>query len=436
MAEFWANVGGILLLLFLIMLSIGLHEWGHFSTARRFGAKVTEFMIGFGPTVVSRTRGETTYGIKAIPLGGYVRIIGMYPPEKEGSPPRAGRMAELVRDARRQSLAEVGPGDEDRVFYKLPVRQRIIVMLAGPFMNLFLAVVLFGAMLVAVGLPQPSTTVAGAVACVPTAANPDGVPNADGNCEGAASVAAAAGITAGDRIVSVNGEPVDSWEDLAPALEAARGAATVVVERDGQTQSFAVNLQTVPYPIYDDAGNPTGETEQRVFLGVRPQIVYETHPISAVPAYMWDITSLSVGALFTMPQRLWELGGTLVNNGERSVESPVSVVGVSRLGGEIAASEVPPEAKIGSFLGLAASLNLFLFLFNLLPVLPLDGGHAAAAVVEGIRRRRARRKGQPDPGPVDTARLLPLTYTVAIGLILVGSMVIWADIVKPITLGG
>ncbi len=436
MSDFLLNVVGILLFFFLILLSIGLHEWGHFATAKRFGAKVTEFMIGFGPKVWARTRGETSYGLKAIPLGGYVRIVGMYPPAKEGAKPKAGRMAELVSDARRQSLAEVEPGDEDRVFYKLPVHQRIVVMLAGPFMNLILAVLLFGAMLMAIGLPQPTTSVASTLPCVPTASNPTGEVGSNGSCPSAASVASQAGIEPGDRIVSINGQPVAEWADLAPALDSAAGQANVVIERDGQTQAFAVNLATINYPVFDESGEPTGATEERVFLGVRPQTEYETLPASSVPGYMWEITTISVGALVTMPQRLWDLGATLANNGDRSLESPVSVVGVSRLGGEIAASEVPANAKIGSFLGLAASLNLFLFLFNLLPVLPLDGGHVAAAIVEGIRKRIARIRGKPDPGPVDTARLLPLTYSVAVMLILVGGMVIWADIVKPITLGG
>lgn len=437
MAEVAANIAGIALFVFLIFLSIALHEYGHFATAKRFGAKVTEFMIGFGPRLISRTKGETDYGIKAVPLGGYVRIVGMYPPAKEGQKPPAGRMAELVDEARRQSLSEVEPGDEDRVFYKLPVHQRIVVMMAGPFMNLLLAVILFSVMLVGVGLPQPSTTVGATVACVPTSTNPTGAAQADGGCAaGTQSAAALAGIQQGDRIVSIGGAPITDWDTLGDALEGESGPTPVVVERDAQTRTLVVDLESVAYPVYDDAGEPTGDTTQRVFLGVRPTTEYTPLSVTEVPAYMWDITSLSVGALLTMPQRLWDLGATLVSDRQRSPESPVSVVGVSRLGGEIAAAEVPTEAKIGSFLGLAASLNLFLFLFNLLPVLPLDGGHVAAALWEAARRRLARLRGRPDPGPVDTARLLPITYSVAVLLIVVGVMVVWADIVKPITLGG
>jgi membrane-associated protease RseP (regulator of RpoE activity) len=126
---------------------------------------------------------------------------------------------------------------------------------------------------------------------------------------------------------------------------------------------------------------------------------------------------------------------TLIGGGEREIDSPVSVVGVSRLGGDIAAMEEPIQTKAATFLGLAASLNLFLFLFNLLPILPLDGGHVAGAMYEAVRRSLARLRGRPDPGPVDVARLLPVAYVVAAILIAMGVVVIWADLVKPISLG-
>jgi membrane-associated protease RseP (regulator of RpoE activity) len=151
---------------------------------------------------------------------------------------------------------------------------------------------------------------------------------------------------------------------------------------------------------------------------------------------MWDITVRSVEALITLPVRLYELvSETLIGGGERAVDGPVSVVGVSRLGGEIAAMDEPIVAKAATFLSLAASLNLFLFLFNLLPILPLDGGHVASALYEGLRRSIAKVRRKPDPGPVDTARLLPVAYVVAGMLLLMGVIVIWADLVKPITLG-
>jgi len=167
-----------------------------------------------------------------------------------------------------------------------------------------------------------------------------------------------------------------------------------------------------------------------------PAVEWVRQPFSAVPAYMWDLTSKSVVALVSLPVRLYELvTQTLIGGGQRSADSPVSVVGVTRLGGDIAATDQPLVAKVATFLGLAASLNLFLFLFNLLPILPLDGGHIAGALYEGVRRRVSRWRGRPDPGPVDMARLLPVAYVVAGVLLMMGVVVIWADLVKPISLG-
>lgn len=436
MGDVIANIVGILIFILLIFLSIGLHEFGHFATAKHYGVKVTEFMIGFGPALWSRVRGETRYGVKAIPVGGYVRIVGMYPPARADRPAPTGRFGHLIDEARQQSLSEIEPGDENRVFYRLPIHQRIVVMMAGPFMNLILAFLLFGALLVGVGMPQPTSTLEAVVACVPTASNPGGVAAADGTCDGsAATAAAAAGLRPGDVITEIDGTRITQWTDVSPALAAADGPTQVVVLRDGVPVTETVTMRTVPYPVFDDKGQPTGETTKKAFLGVRPGVDYVGLPVSAVPGYMWDVTTQSVAALFSMPQRLYALGETLVTNGQRSPESPVSVVGVTRLGGEIAAADEPMDAKIGSFLGLAASLNLFLFLFNLLPILPLDGGHVAAALYEGARRKWASWRHRPDPGPVDTARLLPLTYSVAVVLISVGALVIWADLVKPITLG-
>lgn len=436
MGDVVANIIGILVFILLIFLSIGLHEFGHFATAKHYGAKVTEYMIGFGPALWSTVRGETSYGIKAIPVGGYVRIVGMYPPGRADQKPPTGRFGHLIEDARQQSLAEVEPGDENRVFYRLPVHQRIVVMMAGPFMNLLLAFLLFGALLVGVGMPQPTASLDGVVACVPTVANPEGAAGADGSCPGSArTAAAAAGLQPGDTIQSIDGTTITQWSDVGVALAAADGATDVVVLRDGVPVTESVTIDQVEYPVYDDKGEPTGATTTKAFLGIRPGVDYVGLPVTAVPGYMWDLTTQSVAALLTMPQRLYGLAVTLATDAERSPESPVSVVGVTRLGGEIAAADEPVDAKVGSFLGLAASLNLFLFLFNLLPILPLDGGHVAAALYEGARRKWASWRDRPDPGPVDTARLLPLTYSVAIVLISVGALVIWADLVKPITLG-
>ena len=437
------EIVGIIAFFLLIMASIALHEIGHLVPAKKFGVKVTEYMVGFGPTVWSRKRGETSYGVKAVPVGGYIRMIGMLPPPK-GAPPgtegrmSTGRMATLVEDARQQSLEEIAPGDEDRVFYKLPVHKRVIIMLGGPFMNLVLAFVLFAAVLVGIGIPQPTLQVSAVVPCTPTVSAPSGAANADGSCPTQASPAALAGLQAGDIIVAVDGQPPVSWDAMTSAIRES-GAATIEVtvrRPDGTTAVLPIQNVEGKRPVYDESGQPTGQTQTTGFVGVRPEVAYVPQSWTSVPEQMWDMTVRSVVALVSLPVRLYELvTETLIGGGERQVDSPVSVVGVSRLGGDIVASDEPVQAKIAIFLGLAASLNLFLFLFNLLPILPLDGGHVAGALYEGGRRQWARVRGRPDPGPVDVARLLPIAYGVAIVLVGVGAIVIFADLVKPLTLG-
>ena len=435
---------GIALFALLIGLSIALHELGHLIPAKRFGVRVTEYMIGFGPTIWSKVKGETSYGLKAIPLGGYIRMIGMLAPAK-GDPAgtarsmTTGRFATMINEARSSSLEEIGPDDANRVFYRLPVRKRVIIMLGGPVMNLVLAFILFAIVLVGIGLPQPSLQVNAVVSCTPSLAQPTGDPLPSGSCPTGTrpSPAVAAGLLAGDTITSLNGEPVAAWDDVTNWIRAHGGqTADLTVTRDGVSVPVSIEVATIDRPLYDEAGKQTGETVASGFVGVRPSFEYVRQPWSYVPEYMWDITKRSVVALLTLPVRLYELvSETLIGGGDRAVDGPVSVVGVSRLGGEIAAMDTSNVAKAATFLSLAASLNLFLFLFNLLPILPLDGGHVASALYEGLRRSIAKVRHRPDPGPVDTARLLPVAYVVAGMLLLMGVIVIWADLVKPITLG-
>lgn len=438
------EVLGIVLFALLIGVSIALHELGHLLPAKRFGVKVTEYMIGFGPQVWARQIGETRWGFKLFPLGGYIRMIGMIPPAK-GDPPgtlrtmTTGRFAAMIDEARRASFEEVGPADADRVFYKLPVRKRIVVMLGGPTMNLLLAFVLFAVVLVGIGTPQPTLQVSDVVPCTPTSAQAIVAPLPSGNCPSTTtpSPAVAAGIEPGDVVVAVDGVPAASWDAVTDVIWAAPGqSVTMTLDRGGQALDVEVPVAEIARPVYDEAGNATGQTVPSGFVGIRPEFAFVAQPWSAVPAYMWEITVRSAQALITLPVRLYELvSETLIGGGERAVDGPVSVVGASRIGGEIAAMDEPIVAKAATFIGLAASLNLFLFLFNVLPIVPLDGGHVASALYEAVRRAWAKVRRRPDPGPVDTARLLPLTYAVAALLVTMGVIVIWADLVKPISIG-
>ena len=438
------QVIGIIIFVLLIGASIALHELGHLLPAKKFGVKVTEYMIGFGPTIWSKTKGETTYGLKGIPLGGYIRMIGMIPPAKDDptGAPRSmttGKFGAMIADARKQSLDDVGPADANRVYYKLPVRKKIVVMLGGPVMNLLFAFVLFTIMLVGIGLPQPSLQVAGVVPCTPSLAQPTGASLPSGQCPTGTELApaAAAGLIDGDVITAIDGESFTTWDQATTWIRAHGGTtATLTLIRADSVMEVPIAIATIDRPVYDDRGNPTGETATSGYIGMRPEFEFVSQPWTTVPGYMWDITAASVKALISLPVRLYELvKDTLIGGGERAIDSPVSVVGVSRLGGEIAAMDEPLMAKAATFLGLAASLNLFLFLFNLLPVLPLDGGHVAGALYEGLRRQIAKVRGRSDPGPVDIARLLPVAYVVAAALVGMGVIVIWADLIKPISLG-
>ncbi len=419
---------GIVALLVALVVSIALHELGHMIPAKKFGVKVTQYMIGFGPTVWSRKRGETEYGFKAILLGGYIRMIGMFPPGPDGTakPSHKGRMGTLVEQAREESAAEVLPGEESRTFYNLPVRQKLVVMMGGPVMNLVIAVVLFTIVFAGFGTPTPSTTVASVTPCVPTATAPDGTCAAGSSPTGAA----AAGLQQGDQIVAWDGTPVAQWPELSQAIRASDTGTdhVVTIVRDGREL-------TVDVPLTAIDGTLLGETGTRGFLGVSPVVDLQAMPITGVPAEMWDISVRSAAALISFPAKMVGVTQAAFTDQARDPNGPVGVVGVSRISGEVAAADAPPSWRIAQFLAIVASLNLFLFLFNLLPILPLDGGHVAGALFEGARRQIAKWRGQPDPGPVDVARMLPVAYTVAIVLIGVSVIILWADIVKPIRLG-
>jgi membrane-associated protease RseP (regulator of RpoE activity) len=447
----WLEVLGWVIFLVGIGVSIGLHEIGHLLPAKAFGVKVTQYMVGFGPTVWARRKGETEYGIKAVPLGGYIRMIGMYPPEKGADPTllrasSTGRFSTLVDDARRQSLEEVTPQDADRVFYKLPVRKRVVIMLGGPVMNLFLAFVLFTIVLSIIGTnvdldgkPNVVNRVGAVVACVPTKDAPSGDLNAQGTCAPSTSTpAAAGGLRAGDTIVSVNGTPTSTWPEVQAAIKAAPSRdIPVVVDRDGETVVLTVPMAAVDRPVYDDQGNPTGATEKRNFLGVSPGYERQTQPVTAVPGYIWSTSVKAVATIATLPVRLWDLARQTFTSEQRDPNGIVGPVGVGRITGEVVALDNTPVAdKTATVLGLLAGLNLFLFLFNLIPLLPLDGGHVAGALWEAIKRGYAKLRHRPDPGPVDIAKALPLTYAVSLVLVVMGALVLVADLVKPVTIGG
>jgi membrane-associated protease RseP (regulator of RpoE activity) len=435
-----------------LLFSIGFHEFGHFIWARKFGMRVPQFMVGFGPTVFSRRRGETEYGIKAIPLGGYIRIVGMIPPAEEGESKRATRMRSFIAEVRGQALNDVLPTDGDRVFYGKPWWQRIIVMFAGPFHNLVLAVVFFTVMLTVFGTGVVTTTLRSVPACVlpagadatadcTTPVTPQGKLCTLGSAGCAmpdASPAAKAGLRPGDRIVAVGGAPLeptafDSWTAVQDAIRGHAGRPlTLTIERQGQQRP--VTVTPIENTVYTDA---TGEkTTTAGYLGVSPVIGFARQSFSDVPAYFGMVVSQSVQKLVQIPERIPQVFRAAFLGAKRDVNGPIGVVGVGRISGEVfALGSVGVAEKVSLFFQMLAGVNLVLFLFNLLPIYPLDGGHVAGALYEKLRGTVARVRGRPDPGPFDIARLMPVAYVVAGLFLALSALLFIADIVNPITLG-
>ncbi len=440
---------GVVVFVLGIGASIALHEIGHLVPAKRFGVKVTQYMVGFGPTMWSRRRGETEYGVKWIPLGGYIRMIGMFPP-KPGSDPRfvratsTGRMGLMIDEARKQSLEEIQPGDEQRVFYRLSVPRKIVVMLGGPMMNLFIAAVLLTVTMVGFGTLDSTTTVSTVSRCILPAGTPDR-PCESGD---APAPAAAAGLQPGDRLVSFDGHRIASWNDAQQAIRASGGRTVdFVVDRGGRQVSLSAAIPVSQRAVLDGDGLPVVRADGTIpttavgFLGVSPQVGMVRQPITAVPATLGDALVGTASIIVRIPQKMVGVAQAAFGSGQRDPNGPISVVGVTRAAGEIASSDaIPfvhtPRERVSFFLGLLASLNLALFVFNLIPLLPLDGGHVAGAIWEGLRRSVARLRRRPDPGPADVARLLPVAYAMSTVLILMSVLLIYADIVNPVRLGG
>jgi len=429
---------GVLLFVVGVAVSVGLHELGHMLPGKAFGVKVTQYFIGFGRTLWSRQRGETEYGVKAVPLGGYVKLVGMLPPARDGEPGKVrssntGVISQMVSDARRAEYELVEPGDEDRLFYRLPWWKKVVVMASGVATNLVLAFLLFAVVFMGHGVRTPTTTVESVSECV-VAVTPSTADRPPRACTAADPVAPAtkAGLRPGDTIVAFNGRTLSGWEDLQKAIQSnADGVATIVVDRDGKRVTTRTNTTVSPRPDPDD---PQQVTETG-FLGVTPALELQRQGPGFVVETMATGTWETLKALGSLPVKLYHVGRAAVGLEERDVNGPMSVVGAGRVAGELTSQEaVPAGDRFFSVLLLIAGLNLFLGLLNLVPLLPLDGGHIAGALYEAARRGVARLLKRPDPGFVDVAKLLPVGYVMAGIIVLASIVLIYADIVAPISI--
>lgn len=427
---------GVLVFVVGLAISIGLHELGHLIPAKRFGVKVTQYFVGFGRTLWSFKRGETEYGLKALPLGGYVKLVGMLPPEKGGDPlalrqSNTGMFTQIISDARSAEMEHIKPGDEDRLFYRLPWWKKVIVMGAGPSVNIAIAFVLFWVVFATAGNANDiryQPVIADVSACI-VPADEDGR-----ECTAADPVAPAfeAGIREGDRIVAFNGVPVTSWEQLSTLIRGNdEGDAVVVYERGGQQTTVTTNTTVTARPTSIE--DPT--LVQVGFFGVRPTGEFATGgPIYTV-VEMGAMSKDVAAALVTLPAKVFDAGQAVFGLQERDPEGPVSIVGGGRFAGEATASElIPAQDKVLFLITLLAGFNFFIGMFNFVPLLPLDGGHIAGALYEALRRGWARIRRKPDPGFVDVAKLMPVAYVGALALLVMGGVLIIADLVVPVSL--
>jgi len=394
----------VLVVILGIVVMIFLHELGHYVTAKWAGMKVTEFFIGFGPKIWSFGRGETEYGLKVVPAGAYVRIIGM------------------------NNLDEVDPVDEPRTYRQKSFPKRLLVVSAGSLMHFAQAFVLLVILLGVVGFPGRSV-----------ANPPDRAPAWQINTVEDDSAAQAAGLKEDDLVVAVNGQPVSHFDELSDALARfdVGDEVQLTVERDGVERTVDATLRARPAGVPGgDAGTP--------FLGVGTSKHFSDEPLGLgtalvrAPGEMVRFTGQTFGAMagFFSPRGISNFAdnvgeannpdsgsggsggsGSSSDNNDRLI----SIIGVVQLGSQ------DVENRAAFLLALFFSLNMFIGIFNMLPLLPLDGGHAAMAVYERIRSRPGRAYH------ADFAKLLPLTYVVVMGLVVLGVTAMYLDIVDPIS---
>ncbi len=378
------EIFGFLAFVVALLLSVMVHEFGHYITARKFGMWVSEFFVGFGKRIWSVQRGETEFGVKAIPAGGYCKIEGMAPND------------------------EMPEGEEDRAFYKASSGKKLIVLGAGSFLHFVLGFLLLFTLFAGIGTNQVLPVIS------------EVVPN---------SAAQAAGIQAGDEILAINGKQVREWYKDVEAIRQSQGAElTLELDRNGQQLTVVTNAR-----LTDVDGT------QRYVLGIindvglkRSGLLLSVKNSALVTK---DFLVESVKSLGKLPEKIPALWGATVRGEERDANGLVGVVGVARVSGEAVGSDkLDPMERLATFVLIVASLNIFVGIFNLLPILPLDGGHMAVAIADEIRAFFARLRGRPRPAPIDVTVLTPITMVVFVVLATLTLLLLVADVINPVTL--
>ena len=375
---------GIIAFIVALLVSVMIHEFGHYITAKRFGMRISEFFVGFGKRIWSTQRGETEFGIKVIPAGGYCKIEGMAPND------------------------QMLPGEEDRAFYKASSGRKLIVLGAGSFLHFFLGFALLFTLFAGVGTNQVLPVIGEVV-------------------EG--SVAATSGIQVGDEVVSINGVKVTEWYKDVEVIRNSQGKEVVLtIDRDGQI----ITVRAAPR-LTDIDG------EKRYLLGVVNEVGVKRYgfvsSISNSVTVTKSFLTESVKALLSLPSKIPALWGQTVRGEERDANGLVGVVGVARVSGEaVGSDQLTVQERLATFILIIASLNIFIGIFNLLPILPLDGGHMAVAIADELRALFARMRGRPRPAAIDVTVLTPITMVVFVILATLTLLLLVADVINPVVL--
>jgi len=375
---------GIVAFVVALLFSVMVHEFGHYITARKYGMWVSEFFVGFGKRIWSVQRGETEFGVKAIPAGGYCKIEGMSPSD------------------------ELPEGQEDRAFYKASSAKKLVVLGAGSFLHFVLGFVLLFTLFAGIGTNQVLPEIR------------EVVPN---------SAAQAAGIQAGDEVISINGKKVTEWYKDVEVIRQSQGRElSLVLDRNGEQISVTASAR-----LTDIDGT------KRYVLGIVNDMGLKRSGLLVSIKNSATVTKSflveSVKSLAKLPEKIPALWGATVRGEERDPNGLVGVVGVARVSGEAVGSDkLTSMERLATFVLIVASLNIFVGVFNLLPILPLDGGHMAVAIADSIRAFFARLRGRPRPAPIDVTVLTPITMVVFVVLATLTLLLLVADVINPVTL--
>jgi membrane-associated protease RseP (regulator of RpoE activity) len=375
---------GIVAFVVALLFSVMVHEFGHYITARKYGMWVSEFCVGFGKRIWSVQRGETEFGVKAIPAGGYCKIEGMSPSD------------------------ELPEGQEDRAFYKASSAKKLVVLGAGSFLHFVLGFILLFTLFAGIGTNQVLPEIR------------EVVPN---------SAAQAAGIQAGDEVISINGKKVTEWYKDVEVIRQSQGRElSLVLDRNGEQISVTASAR-----LTDIDGT------KRYVLGIVNDMGLKRSGLLVSIKNSATVTKSflveSVKSLGKLPEKIPALWGATVRGEERDPNGLVGVVGVARVSGEAVGSDkLTSMERLATFVLIVASLNIFVGVFNLLPILPLDGGHMAVAIADSIRAFFARLRGRPRPAPIDVTVLTPITMVVFVVLATLTLLLLVADVINPVTL--